>query len=387
MVCFCLLLSFSLLLLSVWCESNSAHTVTVVYFSLLLLAVWCGSNSAHTGAVVYSRLRLSFSLLLLSVWCESNSAHTVAVVYFSLLLLAVWCGSNSVHTGAVVYSRLRLSFSLLLLTVWCESNSAHTVAVVYFSLQLLAVWCGSNSVHTGAVVYSCLWLSFSLLLLAVWCESNSAHTVAMVYFSLLLLAVWCGSNSVHTGAVVYSCYLLSFLELSLAGYDVGVRNELLLAVGAFYLFSYRTEGLRIDGNSCPCLLSSPAPAPHSKCLGQSFARFKRPFESRPGVSGTIIWSCNLATRALFPQRLRQPRLLVSWIRQKDPPSAHRRGFTCRRRLEFWNTRFIWRALRRRIVLWQAIMRYFCVNVFIFQKRTQYIITLVAISLISVSVTV
>ena len=266
----------------------------MVYFSLLLLAVWCESNSAHTGAVVYFCLWLSFSLLLLAVWCESNSAHTGAVVYFCL-----W-----------------LSFSLLLLAVWCESNSAHTVTVVYFSLLLLAAWCESNSAHTGAVVYSCLLLSFSLLLLAVWCESNSAHT----------------------GAVVYSCYLLSFLELSLAGYDVGVRNELLLAVGAFCLFSYRTEGLRIDGNSCPCLLSPPAPAPHSKCLGQSVARFKRPFESRPAdpvrrerCHLPALQSGNSGGIPATAVTTMTPRLLD---RAERPSSAHRRGFMRRRRLEF-----------------------------------------------------
>ena len=219
-----------------------------------------------------------------------------------------------------------------------ESNPAHTVTVVYFSLLLLAVWCGSNSVHTGAVVYSCLWLSFSLLLLAVWCESNPAHTVTVVYFSLLLLAVWCGSNSVHTGAVVYSCYLLSFLELSLAGYDVGVRDELLLAVGALYLFSYRTEGLRIDGNSCPCLLSPPAPAPHSKCLGQSVARFKRPFESRPAdpvrrerYHHLVLQPVNSGVIPATAEITATPRLLD---RAEGPSSAHRRGFMCRRRLEF-----------------------------------------------------
>ena len=91
-------------------------TVTTLSFSLLLSLY----------------ISLFFSLLLLAVWCESNPAHTVTVVYFSLLLLAVWCGSNSVHTGAVVYSCLWLSFSLLLLAVWCESNPAHTVTVVYF---------------------------------------------------------------------------------------------------------------------------------------------------------------------------------------------------------------------------------------------------------------
>ena len=293
-------------------------TVTSLSFSLLLSLY----------------IFLLFSLLLLSVWCESNPAHTVTVVYLSLLLLTVWCGSNPVHTGAVVYSWL--SFSLLLLTVWCESNPAHTVTVVYFSLLLLAVWCGSNPVHTGAVVY--FWLSFSLLLLTVWCESNPAHTVTVVYFSLLLLAVWCGSNPVHTGAVVYSCYLLSFLELSLAGYDVGVGDELLLAVGALYLFNYRTEGLRIDGNSCPYLLSPPAPAPHSKCLGQSVARFKRPFESRPAdpvrheryhhlVTQPVISGVIPATAAISAT----PRPLD---RAEGPSSAHRRGFLCCRRLEF-----------------------------------------------------
>ena len=71
-------------------------TVTSLSFSLLLSLY----------------ISLFFSLLLLAVWCESNPAHTVKVVYFSLLLLAVWCGSNSVHTGAVVYSCLWLSFFL-----------------------------------------------------------------------------------------------------------------------------------------------------------------------------------------------------------------------------------------------------------------------------------
>ena len=233
---------------------------------------------------------------------------------------------------------LYISFlcSLLLLSVWCESNPAHTVTVAYFSLLLLAVWCGSNPVHTGTVVYS--WLCFSSLLLTVWCESNPAHTVTVVYFFLLLLAVWCGSNPVHTGAVVYSYYLLSFLELSLAGYDVGVEDELLLAVGALYLFSYRTEGLRIDGNSCLYLLSPPAPAPRSKCLGQSVARFKRPFESRPA---------DPVRRERFHHLVTQPRIsgvipataaISSTPRPLDraegPSSAHRRGFQYRRRLKF-----------------------------------------------------
>ena len=126
--------------------------------------------------------------------------------------------------------------------------------------------------------------------------------------------------------------------LSLAGYDVGVRNELLLAVGAFYLFSYRTVGLRIDGNPCPYLLSPPAPAPRTKCLGQSVARFKRPFESRPAdpvrceryqqlalQSSNSGWIAPTAAISATPRPL---------DRAEKPSSAHRRGFMCRRRLEF-----------------------------------------------------
>ena len=279
--------------------------------------------------MVYSCLGLSLSLLLLTIWCWSNPAHTVTLAYFSLLLLAIWCRSNPVHIDTVVFSCLGLSFSLLLLTVWCGSNPAHPVALAYFSLLLLAVWCWRNPVHTDTVVYSCLGLSFSLLLLTIWCWSNPAHTVTLAYFSLLLLAIWCRSNPVHIDTVVFSC-----LGLSLAGYD----DELLLAVGAFYLFNYRTEGLRIDGNSCLYLLSPPAPAPHSKCLGQSVARFKRPFESRPADPARRERFLHLVTQPGTSGVIPATAAISSTPRPLDraegPSSAHRRGFQCRRRLKF-----------------------------------------------------
>ena len=216
------------------------------------------------------------------------------------------------------------------MTVWCWCNPAHTVTLAYFSLLLWAIWCWCNPVHIDTVVLSCLGLSFSLLLLTVWCWCNPVHPDTLAYFSLLLWAIWCWCNPVHTDTVVYSCWLLSFLELSLAGYD----DELLLAVGAFY----RTEGLRIDGNSCLYLISSPAPAPHSKCLGQSVARFRRPFESRPA---------DPARRERFLHLITQPSTLgvipaTATIastprpleRVEGPSSAPRRGFQCRRRLKF-----------------------------------------------------
>ena len=138
-------LFFSLLLLSVWCESNSAHIVTVVYLFLLLLAVWCESNSAHTDTVVAFVFCYLFPCYCWLYRCESNSVRTVTMVCFCLLL----------------------SFSLLLLSVWCESNSAHIVTVVYLFLLLLAVWCESNSAHTDTVVAFVFCYFFLLLLLAV----------------------------------------------------------------------------------------------------------------------------------------------------------------------------------------------------------------------------
>ena len=214
---------------------------------------------------------------------------------------------------------------------------------LFFPLLLLTVWCDGNLAHTVAVVCFCLSLSFPLLLLAVWCDGNLAHTVAVVCFCLLLsfplllLAVWCDGNLAHTVAVVRSCLSLSFLVLSLAGYDVGVRNELLLALGTFYLFSYRTVGLRIDGNPFPYLLSPTAPAPCTKCLGQSVARFQRPFESRPAdpvrrvlYHQLALRPCNSGWIAPTAANIATPRPLE---RAEEPSSAHRRGFRCRRRLQ------------------------------------------------------
>ena len=131
-----------------------------------------------------------------------------------------------------------------------------------------------------------------------------------------------GVSPVYIPAVVFSRYLLSFLELSFARYD----DELLLAVGAFY----KSKGLRIDGNSCLCFLSPPAPAPHSKCLGQSVARYTRPFESRPADPTRRVHYLRLITQlrssGVIPTTsatFSTPRNLE---RAEGPSSAHRKGF-------------------------------------------------------------
>ena len=194
------------------------------------------------------------------------------------------------------------------------------------------------------MVHFCLSLSFPLLLLAVWCDSNLAHTIAGVRFCLslsfplLLLAVWCDGNLAHTVAMVRFCLSLPLLVLSLVGYDIGIRKELPLALGTFYLFSYRTVGLRINGNPCPCLLSPTAPAPRTRCLGWSVTRFQRPFESQPAdplrrvlFQQLALQPCNSGWFAPTAANIATPRPLE---RAEEPSSAHRKGFRCRRRLQF-----------------------------------------------------
>ena len=109
---------------------------------------------------------------------------------------------------------------------------------------------------------------------------------------------------------------------------------MLLAVGTFYMLSYRTVGLKIDGNFCPYLLSPTAPAPRTRCLGKSVARFAQPFESRPADS---------VRRELYKQLATQPGN-SGWIaptaalpatprpleRATEASFAPRKGLKCKR---------------------------------------------------------
>ena len=113
---------------------------------------------------------------------------------------------------------------------------------------------------------------------------------------------------------------------------------MLLAIGTFYMFSYRTVGMKIDGNCCPYLLSPTAPAPRTRCLGSSVARFARPFESRPA---------DTVRRELYKQLATQPGN-SGWIaptaalpatprpleRATEVSFAPRKGLKCKRRLQF-----------------------------------------------------
>ena len=325
-----LYLLYSLPLRPAWSWCSPVHPDTLAYLSLLLWAIWGWCSPVHIDTLVLSYLQLSFSVLLWSAWSWCSPVHPDTLAYFSLLLWAIWGWCSPVHIDTVVLSYLQLSFPLLLWSAWSWCSPVHPDTLAYFSLLLWAIWGWCSPVHIDTVVLYYLKLSPSWLLWSAWSWCSPVHSDTLAYFSLLLWAIWGWCSPVHIDAVVFSDCLLSFLELSLARYD----DELLLAVGAFY----KSKGLRIDGNSCLCLLSPPAPAPHSKCLGQSVARFRRPFESRPAdptrrerclrmvaqpsISGVIPATAAIAST---------PRPLE---RAEGPSSAHRKGFQCRRRLKF-----------------------------------------------------
>ena len=361
---FCLLLSFPLLLLAVCGAGNLAHAVSVVLFCLLLsfplllLAVCGADNLAHAVSVACFCLLLSFPLLLLAVCGADNLVHTVSVVgfclllSFPLLLLAVCGAGNLAHTVPVALFCLLLSSSLLLLAVCGAGNLAHTVPVVLFclllssSLLLLAVCGTGNLAHTVPVALFCLLLSSSLLLLGVCGAGNLAHTVPVAlfldntFFSFSFYGHWlvmCANTAVVLLPLGISA--INYPPIALLQEDIhSFRIDLLLAIGTLYVLSYRTVGLKIDGNLCPYLLSPTAPAPRTRCLGRSVARFKRPFESRPADSvrrelyqqlssqpGNSGWIAPTAAISATPRPLE---------RAEEPSSAHRKGPSCCRHLQF-----------------------------------------------------
>ena len=209
-------------------------------------------------------------------------------------------------------------------------SPVHPDTLAYFPCYCELDGAGVSPVYIDAMV-----IFISNYLFPCYCGLHGAgvspvHPDTLAYFPCYCGLDGAGVSPVYIDAVVFSRYLLSFLELSFARYD----DELLLAVGAFY----KSKGLRIDGNSCLCFLSPPAPAPHSKCLVQSVARFTRPLESRPADPTRRVHYLRLIRQSrssgVIPATattLSTPRNLE---RVEGPSSAHRKGFQCRRRLKF-----------------------------------------------------
>ena len=389
--CLYILLSFSLLMTAVCGAGNLAHTASpaclYILLSFSLLMIVCGAvNLAHTASPACLYLLLSSSLLMTVVCGAGNLAHTASpaclyiLLSFSLLMTAVSGAGNLAHTASPACLYLLLSSSLLMTVVCGAGNLAHTAspACLYILLSsslLMTVVCGAgNLAHTASPACLYLLLSSSLLMTVVCGAGNLAHTAspACLYilpsFSLLLTIVCGAGNLAHT---ILPAYFLDnpFFSLSFYGHwmvmcantavvmlPLGIsakryphitllqedihsfRDVMLLAIGTFYMFSYRTVGMKIDGNSCPYLLSPTAPAPRTRCLGSSVARFAKPFESRPADTvrqelfkqlatqpGQSGWIAPTATLSATPRPLE---------RATEASFAHRKGTKCKKRLQF-----------------------------------------------------
>ena len=286
-----------------------------------MTAVCGGGDLAHTASLALMYVLLSFSLLLTAVCGAGDLAHTVSSAFlyilpsFSLLLTTV-CGSGDLaHTVSSAHFCLLLSFSLLLTAVCGTGDLAHTVPsallyiLSYFSLLLTTVCGAGDLAHTA----------------------SSALFLDNTFFSLSFDGHWlvmCANTAV--GWLTLGIDATKYPPKTLLQEDIhSCRDDMLLAVGTFYMPSYRTVGLKIDGNFCPYLLSPTAPAPHTRCLGQSVARFKRPFESRPADSVSRELYQKLATQpgnsGWIAQLPRFQQLLAHWKGPPKPPLPPEKG--------------------------------------------------------------
>ena len=342
---------------------NLTHTRSPACLSLqlslsLLMTVVCGAgNLTHITSPACLYILLSFSLLLTLVCGAGNLTHTRSPACLSLhlsfsLLMTIVCGAGNVtHTISPACLYILLSLSLLLTLVCGAGNLTHTRSPACLSLQLslsllMTIVCGAgNLTHTISPACLYILLSFSLLLTIVCDAGNLTHTVLPAY---LLVTPFSLSSDGHW-MVIYATTAVVRLPLGitanryshitlLQGDIHGFRDFMLLAIGTLYMFSYRTVGMEIDGNCCPYLLSPTAPAPRTRCLGSSVARFAKPFESRPA---------DTVRRELFKQLATQPGQ-AGWIAPTATLSAtprplerateacftHPRGFKCRKRLQF-----------------------------------------------------
>ena len=138
--------------------------------------------------------------------------------------------------------------------------------------------CGAGDLtHTTSLACLYILLSFSLLLTIVCGTCNLTHTILPAYF---LITPFFSLSSDGHGMVICANTAVVMLPLGITAKryphitllqeDIhSFRDFMLLAIGTLYMFSYRTAGMKIDGNCCPYLLSPTAPAERTRCLGSS----------------------------------------------------------------------------------------------------------------------
>ena len=200
------------------------------------------------------------------------------------MLLTAVCGAGDLaHTVSLTHLCLLLSFSLLMTAVCGAGDLAHTASPAFlyillsFSLLMTAVLGAGDLAHTASPASLYIWLSFSLLLTIVCGAGDLAHAILPAYFldnpsfSLSFDGHWmvmCANTAVVMLPLVISAKRYPHITLLQENIH-SFRDVMLLAIGTFYMFSYRTVGMKIDGNCCPYLVSPTAPAPRTRCLGSS----------------------------------------------------------------------------------------------------------------------
>ena len=262
------------------CGLHGAGVSPVYPDTLAYFSCYCELDGAGVSPVYIDAMVVFISNYLFPCYCDLHGAGVSPVYPDTLAYFKCYCeldgaGVSSVYIDTMVISYLKL----FLFPCYCGLHGAGVSPVYPDTLAYFKCYCeldgaGVSPVNIDAMVIS----YFKLFLFPCYCGLHGAgvspvYPDTLAYFPCYYELDGAGVSPVYIDTVVFSLYLLSFLELSFAKHD----DELLLAVGAFY----KSKGLRIDGNPCLYFLSPPAPTPHSKCLGQSVARYTRPFESRP----------------------------------------------------------------------------------------------------------
>ena len=323
-----------------WYALVSLSPLPLLSLAILLRSVYyycfCYYYYYFIITILYE-LDLSLSLSsLLSCRCGLHGAGVSPVYPDTLAYFKCYCeldgaGVSPVHIDAMVAFISNYLFLCYGGLYGAGVSPVYPDTLAYFKCYCELDGAGVSPVYIDAMVTSYLKLFWFPCYCGLYGAGVSpVYPDTLAYFKCYCELDGAGVSPVYIDAMVSSRYLLSSLELSVAKHN----HELLLAVGAFY----KSKGLRIDSNSCLYFLSPPAPAPHSKCLGQSVARFSRPFESRPADPTRRVYQLRLIsqprTSGVIPTKsavLSTPRNLE---RAEGPSSAHRKGFQCRRRLKF-----------------------------------------------------
>ena len=270
--------------------------------------------------------------------------------------MTIMCGAgNLTHIISPARWFLLLSLSLLMTIMCGAGNLTHIISPACLSLLLslsllMTIMCGAGNL-THLIPPACLSLLLSLpLLMTIMCGAgNLTHIISPACLPLLLVTLLFSLYSDDHWMVIYVTTTVVMLSLgstasryphiTLLQEDIhSYRNSIHLAIGILYMLSYRTVGMEIDGNCCPYLLSPTAPAPRTRCIGDSVARFARPFESRPADtvrrelfrqlasrSGPSGWVVPTATLQATPRPLER-------ATERSFPRV--RGLKAKRRLQF-----------------------------------------------------